>query len=250
MQVTILALWMATVIAIRLIERSRQSKRIRTQIVTAQTRVNDSLTKPVEKLDADKVDNMQSNSAKNVARKQPKRTFELKQGIRVLQQDPWECLFSFICSANNNIKRITSMVNNAAQWAASDGSAPKLPVYFTSKTDTNGGKIITEHQFYPFPPPSAFTKPGTAEVLRQLGFGYRAEYICKTANLLCEKNSTYNEPGDYLLSLRVSKDEEYVRKELMQLCGVGRKVADCVMLMSLEFVSLEHSMYSFVKIRY
>lgn len=169
----------------------------------------------------------------------PKASFRMKEGIRVLQQDPWECLFSFICSANNNIKRITGMVNNAARWASTvDSSLYKLPVYCSLALDEAGNQVEVEHQYYPFPPPSVFTRSDASGVLRKLGFGYRAEYICRSAELLCAKGESFEDPREYLSTLRESDDEEYVRGELLQFSGVGRKVADCVMLMSLGFVSI------------
>ena len=81
------------------------------------------------------------------------------EGIRILRQEPVECLFAFICSSNNNIARITSMVE-------------KLAVYY--------GEMIAEvdgKPYYAFPAVSALAAAGVEEKLRSLGFGYRAKYI-------------------------------------------------------------------------
>lgn len=81
------------------------------------------------------------------------------EGIRILRQEPVECLFAFICSSNNNIPRITSMVEKLA---------------------SHYGELITEVDgipYYSFPAVSALAGPGVEEKLRGLGFGYRARYI-------------------------------------------------------------------------
>lgn len=84
--------------------------------------------------------------------------------------------------------------------------------------------------YHPFPPPSALTGPTVPATLRALGFGYRAEFIHRTANLLVDAHST---PEKFLLSLRTLPTPT-AREELLKFVGVGRKVADCVLLMSLD----------------
>ena len=81
------------------------------------------------------------------------------EGIRILRQDPVECLFAFICSSNNNITRITSMVE-------------KLALHYGEKIAEVDGK-----PYYAFPEVSAMAATGVEEKLRSLGFGYRARYI-------------------------------------------------------------------------
>ena len=81
------------------------------------------------------------------------------EGIRILRQEPIECLFAFICSSNNNISRISSMVE-------------KLALHY--------GKKITEVDgipYHAFPAVSALAGDGVEQKLRSLGFGYRAKYI-------------------------------------------------------------------------
>ena len=81
------------------------------------------------------------------------------EGIRMIRQDPVECLFSFICSSNNNISRITSMIDNL--------------------TSHYGDKILVEdgRTHYTFPTVKSLCAEGVEEKLRSLGFGYRAKYI-------------------------------------------------------------------------
>lgn len=131
------------------------------------------------------------------------------KGIRILRQDPVENLFSFICSANNNIPRITSMVEN-------------LCIHFGEKICELEGK-----SFYTFPAPENLAKNGVEEKLRKLVFGYRAKYIFETAKVLEKRD-----PG-WLLSLR-ELSYESAHNELVKLSGVGAKVADCICLMSLD----------------
>ncbi|GJJ12619.1 hypothetical protein Clacol_006862 [Clathrus columnatus] len=145
-------------------------------------------------------------------------------GIRILRQDPWECLMSFVCSQNNHISRITNMV----QALCTNFSSPILSLPAPDGTLSH---------YYPFPSPSALAGPGTATKLRSLGFGYRAEYIQRTAQMLVEMQkegpSSNLDPEIYLRSLRTKPTDE-ARGALLKFVGVGRKVADCVLLMSLD----------------
>ncbi|XP_025112383.1 N-glycosylase/DNA lyase-like isoform X3 [Pomacea canaliculata] len=131
-------------------------------------------------------------------------------GIRLLRQDPVENLFSFICASNNNIARISSMVE-------------KLCDHF--------GRPITEvngRLYHDFPCVDVLAQDGVQKKLRELGFGYRAEFIVSSAKSVMEKGGL-----SWLLSLRCGSFEK-ARSELMKLRGVGEKVADCVCLMSLD----------------
>ncbi|KIO26234.1 hypothetical protein M407DRAFT_74793, partial [Tulasnella calospora MUT 4182] len=93
---------------------------------------------------------------------------------------------------------------------------------------------IPEQTFHPFPPPEALAHPSVDSRLRELGFGYRAKYIQKTAALLCER---HKDPQNWLKSLRTKTIEE-AREALLELHGVGPKVADCILLMSLDKASI------------
>lgn len=135
------------------------------------------------------------------------------QNIRQLDLDVVENLFSFICSQNNNISRISSLVN---------------------KLCTNYGEKICEidgNEVFAFPVLSALAKDGVEENLRKLGFGYRAKYIQKSAEEIITKGGL-----KWLQELREMTYED-AHKELQTLTGIGPKVADCICLMSLNHLS-------------
>lgn len=136
---------------------------------------------------------------------------DVLSGIRVLRQDPVENLFSFICSSNNHIKRITQMVNN-------------MCINFGEKIGTLAG-----NDYYAFPTIERLSKNDVENKLKNLSFGYRGKFISKAAKYLVDNN--FNE--EYLLSLR-EKSYEETHKELVKIYGVGNKVADCVCLMSMD----------------
>jgi N-glycosylase/DNA lyase len=89
--------------------------------------------------------------------------------------------------------------------------------------------------FHPFPPPSALARPSVSSTLRTLGFGYRAEFIQKTSAMLLDTHVTDVGVFAFLRKLRSAPTQD-AREELVRLMGVGRKVADCVLLMSLDKV--------------
>ena len=89
--------------------------------------------------------------------------------------------------------------------------------------------------YHPFPPPSVLAKKGTSTKLRGMGFGYRAEFIERTATTLIEDHGSEVAIYAWLNSLRMVEVSE-ARNSLLKLMGVGRKVADCVLLMSLDKV--------------
>lgn len=149
-------------------------------------------------------------------------------GVRILNQDAWEALVAFICSSNNNISRISQMVH-------------KLCLHYGSYIGTIAGE-----PFHDFPTPKSLTAPGVESHLRELGFGYRAKYIAETARTVFQ-----DKPVEWLRSLRnpasvawgtatctADKEDDpptykNAHEQLLQLCGVGPKVADCVSLMGL-----------------
>ena len=109
--------------------------------------------------------------------------------------------------------------------------------------------------FHPFPPPSRLAAADVSATLRSLGFGYRAEYIQKTAKMLVDQHEGSSTSSDaqeaaelWLITLRKLPTSQ-VRAELLKLMGVGRKVADCVLLMSMDKVRLSDDLatrYSFL----
>ncbi|XP_064457023.1 N-glycosylase/DNA lyase-like [Ornithodoros turicata] len=130
-------------------------------------------------------------------------------GVRILRQDPLEALMAFICSSNNNITRITSMVNTLCQ--------------------KYGNKLLQlgSESYFAFPEVQRLDRDGVEGELRAAGFGYRAKYIRATAKELSSR-----EPR-WLESLR-DTDYAVAHAELCRLPGVGAKVADCVCLMALD----------------
>ncbi|KAL5844030.1 hypothetical protein ACOSQ4_009988 [Xanthoceras sorbifolium] len=131
-------------------------------------------------------------------------------GARVLRQDPFECLVQFLCSSNNNIARITKMVD------------------FISSLGNCLGHI-EGFEFHQFPSLERLSMVSEAD-LRKAGFGYRAKYITRTINALQSK------PGggaEWLMSLRKLDLQEAV-DALCTLPGVGPKVAACISLFSLD----------------
>ena len=103
-------------------------------------------------------------------------------------------------------------------------------------SDTTYDDTLTYHAF---PSPALIASSETSTILRSLGFGYRAEYIQRTAQMLLE---AHGEQGaeHFLGSLRKKSTNE-AREELLKFVGVGRKVADCVLLMSLDKVRSIHT---------
>jgi N-glycosylase/DNA lyase len=100
--------------------------------------------------------------------------------------------------------------------------------------------------YHPFPPPSVLAVPTVASELRSLGFGYRADFIQRTAKMLVDAHGSSSnlpegcEPAEAWLKTLRQLDTDAAREELMRFIGVGRKVADCVLLMSLDKVGLFH----------
>ncbi|KIR74194.1 N-glycosylase/DNA lyase [Cryptococcus deuterogattii CA1014] len=139
-------------------------------------------------------------------------------GVRVLRQDPWECLLA-------HIPRITSLLHKFSQ----SFTEPVL----TLKHPSNGNPI----PYHLFPAPHQI--PTRLEKsLRDMGFGYRAPFI--EASLLLLRNKFGDKEGNIEAGLMGWRDEDVdiVRENLIALKGVGRKVADCVMLMCLDKPSL------------
>lgn len=131
------------------------------------------------------------------------------KGLRLMRQDPFECLISFICSQNNNIKRISSMID---QLCIEYGSL---------LCEIDGVK------YYSFPTLDSLCLASESR-LRELKFGYRSKYIVKAANEIKEFGGV-----EWLNSLRSCPLFE-VQTELVKLTGIGPKVADCIALYSLD----------------
>ncbi|NXN35590.1 OGG1 lyase, partial [Rhinoptilus africanus] len=131
-------------------------------------------------------------------------------GVRVLRQDPVECLFSFICTSNNHISRITAMIERLCR--------------------AFGRRLccLDARPVHAFPSLSALAGADTEARLRALGFGYRAKFVSGSARAIVEGLG-----AEGLRRLRTVPYAE-ARRELCALPGVGTKVADCVCLMALD----------------
>ena len=128
------------------------------------------------------------------------------EGLRIVRQEPWECLISFICATYKNIAAIELMLS-------------KLSSKFGEKKTFDG------LDFYTFPTVDKLAF-ASENGLRECGLGYRAKYVQATAKkILAEK-----------ISLEDLKNLPYLeaKKVLVDFPGVGLKVADCVLLFSLE----------------
>ena len=145
-------------------------------------------------------------------------------GCRIIRQDPSQCLFSFICSSNNNIPRITQILSRFSEKYGN----PIVDV--PCRYIVDGEFERDSFKLHSFPKLHSF-EDATEDDFRDLGFGYRAKYMVKTRDLLMERGGE-----DFLFSLR-EKSEDYVQDELIQFHGIGRKVADCVALFSLDQTS-------------
>lgn len=130
-------------------------------------------------------------------------------GLRLLRQDPTETLFSFICSAANSIPRIS---------AAIEALASRYGEFICERGDVC---------YYAFPSVEklAGADPSELSIMKPLSF--RGKTLQQVAEELVSRGA------NWLISLR-GKSYEEARKELLSIPGVGRKIADCVCLFSLD----------------
>jgi len=131
-------------------------------------------------------------------------------GLRLMRQDPWETLVTFVLSQNSNIPRIKKMV---AALCAHFGEALTSHACITM-----GGWPNLTHAF-PTPEALASLSP---EALAPIKPGYRAPYIIDAARQVSE--------GKICLTTLQSQPTQDIKKALMQIHGVGPKVAECVLL--------------------
>ena len=132
-------------------------------------------------------------------------------GIRILKQDLWECIISFIISANNNIPRIKKIIE-------------KISINYGEKICFN------DKDYYLFPTPEQLSK-ASVEDLRNLGLGFRDKRIFNTTKMILQKEVD-------LELLKKCDNTEKMREELVKLDGVGPKVADCILLFALKRVDV------------
>ena len=126
-------------------------------------------------------------------------------GIRLLNQDLWETIISFIISANNNIPRIKGIIE-------------RISKRFGNKIEWKG------NEYYTFPTPEQLSK-ASVEDLRNLGLGFRDVRVFETTQMVVNGDIDFEQ-------LHKEKNTQIVRDELLKLPGVGPKVADCILLFS------------------
>lgn len=134
-----------------------------------------------------------------------KESIEYGAGIRILNQDLWEMIISFIISANNNIPRIKGIIEKMSQ--------------------KYGNKIVWKGKDYYIFPTIKQLSSASKDDLRALGMGFRDTYIFNTTNTIASGDINLEE-------LYNEKDTSKVREKLLTLSGVGPKVADCILLFS------------------
>ena len=127
-------------------------------------------------------------------------------GIRILRQDLWEMIISFLISQQNNIVRIRRCIQNICE--------------------KYGEKKVTEQgrEYYAFPTPQALAQATEAELFA-CNLGYRSKYVIRTAQEVAE--------GIFDPETVKNKGYTAAREDLLKLYGVGVKVADCICLFAL-----------------
>ena len=134
-----------------------------------------------------------------------KTSIEYGQGIRILNQDLWEMIISYIISANNNIPRIKGIIE-------------RLSKTYGQEIEWNGEK------YYTFPTAEEL-KDVSVEDYRKLGAGFRDIRLYETVHMILDKKVDIEEMQNNPNTLEV-------REQLLTLSGVGPKVADCILLFS------------------
>ena len=127
-------------------------------------------------------------------------------GLRILRTEPWECLVAFICSANNNIARIHQLMERMSDELGS-------PLQLTGQTR------------HTFPSPADLAEAGEGE-LRRLGLGFRAPYVDQASRAVLQ--------GRLDLPALVRMPYPEAKAALMEMKGIGPKIADCIAVFSLE----------------
>lgn len=136
-----------------------------------------------------------------------KISIEYGDGIRILHQDVWEALISFIISANNNIPRIKGIIE-------------RISIKY-GKEIKWGDRI-----YYTFPTADELSKASIKD-LRMLGLGFRDSRVYETTKMVKENKIDLQE-------LEKNNNINEIREELLKFPGVGPKVADCIMLFSMK----------------
>ncbi len=128
------------------------------------------------------------------------------RGIRILRQDLWEMIITFILSQQNNIPRIKGLIRAICER------------YGQKRTAADG-------TVYDAFPDAQSLAAATEEELRALKLGYRSRYICGTAAMIADGKLDLEQIG--------KMEYQKAKEELMRLPGIGGKVADCICLFAL-----------------
>jgi len=152
-----------------------------------------------------KNDNMQEIIKSISKDKTVKKAVKEYEGLRLFRQDPFQCLISFIISSNSNIQKIKN-------------SLEKITKKFGKKVK------IQNKEFFLFPEPKKLAK-ATIDEIKSCGVGYRAPFIKEAAKMVILKKIDF----EYLKKC----DYHEAKKNICLVPGIGNKVADCIMLFSL-----------------
>ena len=125
-------------------------------------------------------------------------------GLRILKQDPWETIASFICSSNKQILQIEQIVEKIC----------------------NNFGLLVYNNLHSFPSANRISQCSENDLL-DCGMGYRAKYLLKTAQMISSEKINLKELSTLNYNLAKNK--------LLDLPGVGPKVADCILLFSYGF---------------
>jgi len=152
-----------------------------------------------------KKDNIQEIIKSISKDKTVKKAIKQYEGLRIFKQDPFQCMISFIISSNSNIQKIKN-------------SLEKITKKFGVKVE------IQNKEFFLFPKPEKLANASIEEI-KKCGVGYRAPFIKQAAEMIFSKKMDL----EYLEKL----DYKEAKKNICLIPGVGNKVADCILLFSL-----------------
>lgn len=166
-------------------------KKINKNFIKNYFRLNDNYKKIIKNINKDKIIN---------------KAIKKYYGLRLVRQDPWECLISYVCSSITKIPIIKKNLDELSKCF--------------------GKKIIFDNKvFYSFP---NINSVDDKNKIRKCGVGFRCDYLYKINNIIGKNKNYFN---------KIKKmNYEDAKKELLKLPGVGEKVADCVLLFSLDFL--------------
>lgn len=127
-------------------------------------------------------------------------------GLRLIRQDPFQCFISFIVSSNSNIQKIKS-------------SLEKISIKFGKKIQ------FDNKEFYMFPEPKKIAN-ATIHEIQNCGVGYRAKFIIDAAKMV--------ESGQIDFDQLKKSNYQNAKETILTVPGIGNKVADCILLFSLD----------------